>query len=84
MRAIDILNKIKWDKSEEPEKTFVFYYDRILDKFVRVPFTSIKDIGKNFITIEKEGEEAEIPVHRIREVRRNGNLIWKRGKDQGF
>lgn len=76
MRTIDILHKIKWDKSEKPEETFVFYFDRIAKKLIKIPFTSIKDIGKNFITVENDGEEIEIPIHRIEEIRRKEKLIW--------
>ena len=76
MITIDILNKIKWDKSEKPKETFVFYYDRIAKKLIKIPFTSIKDIGKNFFTVEKDGEDVEIPIHRIEEIRRKGKLIW--------
>ncbi len=78
MKALDILNKIKWDKSEKPEETFVFYYDRVSGNLVKIPFESIKEIGKSFITIEKEGEEVEIPIHRIKEIRINEKLIWSR------
>jgi len=76
MRTIDILNKIKWDKSENPDETFVFYFDRIANKLVKIPFNSIKEIGKSFLTVEKDGEEVEIPIHRVREIKRNEKLIW--------
>jgi len=78
IKTIDILNKIRWDSSESPEKTFIFYLDRISGKLVRVPFLSIKEIGKSFVTIEKDGKEVEIPIHRIKEIRRDGKLIWVR------
>jgi uncharacterized protein (UPF0248 family) len=78
MRTIDILNKIKWDKSENPKETFVFYFDRIKNQLLKIPFESIKEIGKSFIMIEKDGEEVEIPIHRIKEIRRNSKLIWSR------
>jgi len=32
MNAKEILNKIKWDKSEEPDRCSVFYIDRISNK----------------------------------------------------
>ena len=76
MRTINILNKIKWDKSENPDETFVFYFDRIANKLVKIPFNSIKEIGKSFLTVEKDGEEVEIPIHRVREIKRNEKLIW--------
>ena len=75
---IDLLNKIKWDKKENPEDFSVFYLDRISRKLVKVPFTAVKRIEGSFMIIEKDKEEVEIPVHRIREIRKKENVILKR------
>jgi len=79
MKTVDMLNKIKWDKSGEPEKTFVFYRDRISNELVKISLTSIKNVWKNFITVEKGGGEIEIPIHRIEEIRKNGRCIFRKG-----
>jgi len=78
MNAKEILNKLKWDRSEEPEKCSVFYIDRISNKLEKIEFKKIKNIEGNFLILEKNGEETEIPIHRIREVRRENKLIWRR------
>jgi len=45
----------------------------------KIEFRDIKNIEGNFLTVEKQGEEAEIPIHRIREIRKENKLIWRRG-----
>lgn len=72
----ELINKIKWDKRENPEDYALWFLD--LDKLVEMKYTDIKNIDGNFMVVEKEGEEVEIPLHRIREVRKKGVVVWKR------
>ena len=72
----ELINKIKWDKREKPEEYTLWFLD--LDKLVEMKYTDIKKLDGNFMVVEKEGEEVEIPLHRIREVRRKGVVVWKR------
>ncbi len=74
----DLLNQIKWDKRKKPEEYSVFYFDRVEKKLIGIMFNDIKRIGGNFMIIEKNGDETNIPLHRIREVRRNTRLVWER------
>ncbi|MBW2976355.1 DUF504 domain-containing protein, partial [Candidatus Woesearchaeota archaeon] len=37
----NLLNKIKWDKREDPKQYSIFYYDRILKKLIKVPYAKI-------------------------------------------
>lgn len=80
--AFEILNKIKWDKNENPSLYSVFIYDRILKKNTEIKYTDIRDIGKVFMKIERNGELTEIPLHRIRKITKEGKIVWQRkGKD---
>jgi len=79
MNAKEILNKLKWDKSAEPEKCSVLYTDRISQGLKTIPFQKIKKIEGNFFEIKEGGKTSEIPVHRIREIRKESRLIWRRG-----
>ena len=74
----DLLNKIKWDKRELPEEYLVYYLDRISQKLIKINYNDIKKFEDNFIVIEKNNEETYIPMHRIKEVRKNNVLVWKR------
>jgi uncharacterized protein (UPF0248 family) len=75
---IDLLNKIKWDKREHPEDYEIFYLDRISKRLIGIPYKSIKRIEGNFMAVARNNEEVEIPLHRIKEVRKKGKVIWSR------
>lgn len=72
----DLINKIKWDKRENPKEYSLIYID--LGQRKELQYTSIKRLEGNFMIIEKDGEEVDIPLHRIREVKRKGKVAWKR------
>ena len=74
----DLINKIKWDKRENPEDYVLAYWDSMADKLVEFPYKAIKEISKNFITLEIDGEEKEIPIHRMKLVKKKGEVVWKR------
>lgn len=70
--CFNILNKIKWDKNLNPNEYSLVYLD--FNRKVEIKFNEIKEISKNFISLE----DKEIPLHRIREIRKKGEVIWKR------
>lgn len=75
---LDLLHKIKWDPRERPEDYTLLYEDRIEKKHKEIAYADIKRIEGTFVILENDGEEVNIPLHRFREVRRKGKLIWKR------
>ncbi len=77
MRPVqDVLNQIKWDKKLKPEDYTVEYLD--FGKITPIPYTAIKKIEGLFMIVEKDGEEVNIPLHRIRIIKKNGEVIWQR------
>jgi uncharacterized protein (UPF0248 family) len=70
----ELINKLKWDKKENP-KEYVFYY---LDKkeLKQLKFEEIKRLDGTFLVVGED--ETYIPMHRVREVRMLGKLIWRR------
>lgn len=79
MRTIlEIINKIKWDKSENPEEYIFAYEDRVEHKLKEIKFTDIIRMEGNFMVLQHDDEEVEVPLHRIREVRKKGIVVWKR------
>ena len=70
----DFLNKIKWDKRENPEDYTLHYLDRITGKLKKIAYTDIASFEGSFMIVG----ESEIPLHRIREIRKKGKLIWER------
>ncbi len=77
----ELLNRIKWDKSFGVGSFEIAYYDRVEAGNIRI---SMKDIffdeGDHFSfqCVDPEGEIHTIPLHRIREVFKDGKLIWHR------
>ncbi len=78
MTIHDLLTKIKWDKSEKPEEYVFLYYDRLEDNLKELTFTQIKSIQHDFLSVDIDGELVDIPLHRIKKVRRKGRTIWER------
>lgn len=76
----ELLNHIRWD-DEFGQGTFdVGIYDRVDDT---VEFHLLEELhfekGNHFsFTVCVDGKVLTIPFHRIREVRKNGESIWKR------
>jgi len=73
----ELLNKIKWDYRENPEQYSIFYYDRILKKLIKIPYNKIKRVEGSFMVLNNE-EESNIPLHRIKRVTKDKNIVWER------
>ena len=72
-------NCIPCDKKFGRGKFEIGYYDRLLEKIVRVPFAKIicPDSSRKTIQImNSEGEIYYVPLHRIQAVYKDGRLIW--------
>ena len=74
----DFLNKIKWDKKENPDDYSIAYFDRISNKKENIKYVNIKKIEGGFIVLDRKDEESYIPLHRIKEVSKKGVVVWKR------
>ncbi|MFZ2446356.1 MAG: DUF504 domain-containing protein [Syntrophobacteraceae bacterium] len=76
-----LLNRIRWDVEFGAGSFEVGYLDHVRHRIIRIPFRDIRfEEGNQFsFQVEDEmGETATIPFHRIREVYRDGDLIWRR------
>ena len=73
----DLLNKIKWDKRENPKEYSIFYFDRILKKLIQIPYTKIKRVEGSFMVLNNE-EESNTPLHRIKKVMKKDVVMWER------
>lgn len=76
-----LLSRITWDKEFGAGNFILGYYDRMEDQIIRVPFSAIIDVEKKhnpLKIIDSKGECHTIPLHRVREVYKNGKLIWQR------
>lgn len=77
----DLLNRIRWDPGFGTGPFEIAYEDHEEQKLQRVPFQEIvfeKEDRFSFQVQNRNGEWVAIPFHRVREVYRNGHLIWQR------
>lgn len=77
---LQLLNRIHWDVEFGKGVFEVGIYDRVKDAVEFQPLENLCiEKGNHFsFTICVDGEEVTIPFHRIREVRKNGEVIWRR------
>ena len=73
----NLLNKIKWDKRENPEEYSIFYYDRILKELIEIPYEEIKRVEGTFMVLGDE-DESNVPLQRVKKVTRDGYVVWQR------
>ena len=77
----ELINRIRWDKDFAQGHFEIGYYDRREDKIIRIPFEDILFAPNQHFTvttIDSEGATHMIPYHRIKEVYKDGELIWHR------
>ena len=76
-----LLSRIRWDPEFGRGEFVLGYYDRIEDRILHMP---LKDVGfepeDHFSCriLDEEGTAHMVPLHRIREVFKDGVLIWER------
>jgi uncharacterized protein (UPF0248 family) len=77
----ELLNRIRWDRQFADAAFRIGYYDRVDDTIVVVPLSRVvQESGDHFAVrvLDHDGVSHLVPYHRIREVYRNGELIWQR------
>lgn len=77
----ELLNRIRWDAHFACGDFEIGYYDRVADRIIRVPFRQIAfdaDDDFAFQITDADGVVHSIPLHRVKEVVKDGALIWHR------
>jgi uncharacterized protein (UPF0248 family) len=76
----ELLHRIQWDPEFGAGEFALGYDDRIAGRVVIVPFTSVSiGAGRRGVSVHAgDGSVAQIPLHRVRTVFRNGIVIWQR------
>lgn len=77
----ELLHRIQWDRDFAKGRFELSYYDRVQDALIRVPLAAIyfdPEDHFGFQLTDDQGEVHQIPLHRIREVFKDGQLIWER------
>lgn len=76
-----LLSRIQWDREFGKGDFVIGYYDRVLAEIVRVPLSAVvasPEDPQAILVMDPDGLFHRVPLHRIREVRKNGELIWQR------
>jgi uncharacterized protein (UPF0248 family) len=81
----ELFSRIRWDPEFGRAEFTIGYYDRVARRIVRVPLARIAfDPGHAaFEALEEDGSSHRVPFHRVREVHRDGVLIWRRSARGG-
>ena len=77
----DLLHRVRWDPEFGSGEFIIGYYDRVEHEIIRVPFREIKFPQNGpgvFELVDHEGRVHTIPLHRVRSVYKDGELIWHR------
>jgi uncharacterized protein (UPF0248 family) len=77
----ELLNRIKWD-AEFGNADFVLgYFDRFSPDLIMIPLGKAgfgEDKEDSFELTNEDGKQVNIPLHRVKQLYRNGELIWSR------
>lgn len=76
-----VLSRIRWDREFGQGEFELGYEDRVAGKIVRVAFRDLviePEEREFFLVQDGEGVLRRIPLHRVREVYRNGQCLWQR------
>ncbi|HOY58093.1 MAG TPA: DUF504 domain-containing protein [Verrucomicrobiota bacterium] len=78
----ELLNRIRWDKTFGRGRFEIGFWDRCEGVIHRVALQDVafpESAEHTFQFVDETGEHRRVPFHRIREVYRDGALIWQRG-----
>jgi len=76
-----LIARIRHDPVYGRSRWEIAYLDRVLQALVRVPFSEMRTqahIGFVFEVVDEEGVTRSIPYHRVRQVFRDGKIVWSR------
>ncbi|OGQ94462.1 MAG: hypothetical protein A2521_14960 [Deltaproteobacteria bacterium RIFOXYD12_FULL_57_12] len=82
MQPIDqLLHRIRWDREFGRAIFEIGYYDRVEERIIKVAFSELvfaQGAPHCFQLVDPVGLIRTVPFHRVREVYRDGQLIWQR------
>lgn len=77
----ELLNRIRWDREFGQGKFAVDYYDRLEERIIVVAFGEVCFAPDDHFAIQVSdalGQTHTVPLHRVCEIYRNGERIWRR------
>lgn len=80
-----LLSRIRWDKEFARSDFEIGYHDRVRNETIIIRFREIhfpENERRTFELVDDLGHHHRIPYHRVREVYKDGELIWKRSAER--
>ncbi len=78
-----ILNELIWHPKKSLEGIEVVYVHRgAQDDRMKIRAMDILDLGKSFFVIKIGNRDTHIPYHRIIEIRRVGETLWRKNAER--
>ncbi len=77
----ELLNRIRWDADFGDAEFALGYYDCVERRIIVIPLAQASyghPDDPDFELIDDEGRPIHVPFHRVKQVFRNGELIWSR------
>jgi uncharacterized protein (UPF0248 family) len=77
----ELLHRIRWDKEFGQGRFEIGYFDRHEGTIHRVALQEVvfpEDDRHTFQVVDETGQSHRIPFHRVREVVKDGQIIWQR------
>ena len=76
-----LLSRIRWDEGFAQAGFVIGYYDRVEERIIKVSFKELIFPAEDhfgFELVDQDGSLHSIPYHRVKELYRDGKLIWHR------
>lgn len=77
----ELLSRIRWDKEFARGQFEIGYFDRherVVHRVALQHVTFPEDAHHAFEVVDASGQARRIPFHRVREVVKDGQVIWQR------
>lgn len=82
----ELLNRIRWDPAFAQGSFELDYYGRVEDRLIRVPIARVQLTPGDHFTFQSadaDGYPHDVPLHRVKDVYRDGERIWQRDHQAG-
>jgi uncharacterized protein (UPF0248 family) len=76
-----LLSRIRWDADFSRGQFELGYFDRLEGRVVLVLLRAVEFLPENpraFRLVDVEGRFHRVPFHRVREVYKDGQCVWRR------
>ena len=77
----ELLNRIRWDPEFAKGSFELGYYDRTEKRIILVHLEEVSfppESPSTFQLVDPEGQMQRVPFHRVREVYKDSQRIWRR------